>query len=56
MFKLKGQCRFSNCMHKEEPGCAVRKAVEEGEVADSRYRSYLDMVNGVEDESPYRAG
>lgn len=54
MFKLKGDCRFNNCMHKEEPGCAVRKAVEEGEVSATRYKSYLDMVNGVDEDSPYR--
>jgi ribosome biogenesis GTPase len=54
MFKLKGGCRFSNCLHKEEPGCAVRRAVEEGEVAESRYRSYIDMLNGIDEESPYR--
>jgi ribosome biogenesis GTPase / thiamine phosphate phosphatase len=55
MFELKGSCRFSNCMHKEEPGCAVRKAVELGAVAESRYRSYLDMLEGIEeDEGPYR--
>jgi ribosome biogenesis GTPase len=54
MFKLKSGCRFSNCLHKEEPGCAVRKAVEEGEVAESRYRSYIDMLNGIDEESPYR--
>ena len=54
MFKRKGDCRFSNCIHKEEPGCAIRKALEEGVIAESRYRSYLDMVNGVDEESPYR--
>ena len=54
MFKLKGSCRFNDCMHKDEPGCAVRKAVEEGEVSESRYRSYLDMLKGVDDEGPYR--
>ena len=54
MFKLKGGCRFNDCMHKEEPGCAIRKAVEKGSIAESRYRSYLDMVNGVDEESPYR--
>lgn len=54
MFSRKGGCRFSDCMHKEEPGCAIRKAVEDGEIAGSRYRSYLDMVNGVDEESPYR--
>lgn len=54
MFELKGGCRFNNCLHKEEPGCAVRKAVEEGEVAATRYTSYLDMMKGVDEEGPYR--
>jgi putative ribosome biogenesis GTPase RsgA len=54
MFRLKGQCRFNNCMHQQEPGCAVRTAVENGEIAESRYLSYMDMVNGVEDVGPYR--
>jgi len=54
MFKLKGGCRFNNCMHKEEPGCSIRAAVESGVIAESRYRSYLDMVHGVDEESPYR--
>lgn len=54
MFRLKGACRFNNCMHQQEPGCAVRKAVEEGAIAESRYLSYMDMVNGVEDTGPYR--
>lgn len=54
MFKVKGNCRFNNCLHQEEPGCAVRAAVEEGTIAASRYNSYLDMVNGIDEESPYR--
>lgn len=54
MFLLKGDCRFANCLHKGEPGCAVRAAVERGEVPESRYRSYLDMLEGVDDDSPYR--
>ena len=54
MFRLKGDCRFNDCLHKDEPGCAVRAAVESGEVAGSRYRSYIDMLNGVEEDSPYR--
>ena len=54
MFKRKGDCRFSNCLHKEEPGCAIRKAVEDGEIAGSRYRSYLDILAGIDEESPYR--
>ncbi len=54
MFRRKGDCRFNDCLHKDEPGCAIRKAVEEGDIAESRYRSYLDMLNGVEEDSPYR--
>lgn len=56
MFKLKNTCRFNNCKHLEEPGCAVKTAVENGEIAPSRYTSYVDMVNGVEDEGSYRLG
>lgn len=55
-FARKGECRFGNCTHLKEPGCAVLKAVEEGTIAASRYTSYVDMVEGVEEEDPYRAG
>ncbi len=54
MFRLKGDCRFNDCLHKDEPGCAIRAAVERGDVAASRYHSYIDMLNGVEEDSPYR--
>lgn len=54
LFRLRGACRFNDCTHQQEPGCAVLKAVEAGELAVSRYTSYLDMVAGVEDDSPYR--
>ena len=40
--------------HKEEPGCAVRAAVEDGSVAGSRYKSYLDMLAGIDEDLPYR--
>lgn len=40
------QCRFNNCRHINEPGCAVIKAVEEGEIAISRYESYLSIYHG----------
>lgn len=53
-FKLRGACRFNDCTHMKEPGCAVIKAVEEGTIAVSRYNSYVDMVMGVDEESPYR--
>ncbi len=54
MFRLKSACRFNNCLHKTEPGCAVRAAVEAGELAASRYNSYLDILEGIDDESSYR--
>lgn len=54
MFALKNQCRFNDCKHLKEPGCAVLRAVEDGTIAASRYNSYVDMLNGVEEESPYR--
>jgi ribosome biogenesis GTPase len=54
MFKLKNQCKFNDCKHMNEPGCAVKAAVERGDIAESRYISYCDMVNGIEEESPYR--
>lgn len=41
-------CRFSNCRHVSEPGCAVRAAVESGRIARSRYASYLEIVTAVE--------
>lgn len=53
-FKRKGECRFGNCTHINEPGCAVLEAVESGAIAASRYNSYLDMVEGVDEESSYR--
>ncbi|MFD1144477.1 ribosome small subunit-dependent GTPase A [Larkinella insperata] len=40
------QCRFHNCLHINEPGCAIKEAVNAGEIAESRYWSYLGMVSG----------
>lgn len=40
---LVSQCRFNDCSHFDEPGCAVNEAVERGEIAESRYLSYLDL-------------
>lgn len=51
-FKLKDQCKFNNCLHKDEPNCAIKKALEKDEIAWSRYRSYLQMLEG--DEEHYR--
>ncbi|MFD2937942.1 ribosome small subunit-dependent GTPase A [Spirosoma flavum] len=40
------QCRFHNCLHFNEPGCAIKLAVAENEIAESRYMSYLSMIEG----------
>jgi len=53
-FKLLPECRFGNCTHQNEPGCAVHRALEEGKVAPSRYNSYLAMWGDQEERSPYR--
>lgn len=53
-FRLLPQCKFSNCKHINEPGCAVRAAVEKGELPESRYRSYISMINDEEERSVYR--
>lgn len=55
-FALRGECRFGNCKHMKEPGCAVLEAVDKGEIAASRYNSYIDMVEGVDEKTSYRAG
>lgn len=53
IFKYSEGCRFSNCTHTHEPGCAVRKAVDEHYISESRYNSYLSMLDD-KDESKYR--
>ncbi|MCH4018138.1 MAG: ribosome small subunit-dependent GTPase A [Prevotella sp.] len=53
IFKFSKQCRFSNCTHTNEPGCAVKKAVEEHYISESRYNSYLSMLED-KDENKYR--
>ena len=55
-FALLPQCKFHNCLHLNEPGCAVHKALEEGNVAPSRYNSYTSMYNDEEERSVYRNG
>jgi len=52
IFSVSKDCRFNNCLHLDEPGCAVRSAVEKGEIAFLRYRSYLNIMDG--DNGKYR--
>ena len=53
IFQTSAQCRFGNCTHTHEPGCAVLEAVAEGRIAESRYNSYLSMLEDKE-EDKYR--
>lgn len=46
MLALINQCRFNNCLHLDEPNCVIKEAVMEGEIAQSRYFSYLSMMDG----------
>jgi ribosome biogenesis GTPase / thiamine phosphate phosphatase len=48
-FALKENCKFNNCLHKEEPQCAVKEALDKDEVAWSRYKTYLQLLEGDED-------
>ena len=53
IFKISADCRFNNCTHRHEPGCAVLKAVSNHYISESRYRSYLSILDDKE-ESKYR--
>ena len=53
IFHFSKDCRFSNCTHTHEPGCAVLRAVEDHYIAESRYQSYLSMLDDKE-EGKYR--
>jgi ribosome biogenesis GTPase len=53
MHSIKDQCKFNNCVHINEPKCAVIAAVERGEIALSRYGSYLGIMHGEELETEY---
>ena len=51
-FAIKQNCKFNNCIHKNEPKCAVKEALENDEIAASRYRSYVKIIEG--DDQHYR--
>jgi ribosome biogenesis GTPase len=53
-FALKHNCKFNNCIHTKEPHCAVKDALEAEEVSWSRYKSYLQILNGEEESEHYR--
>jgi ribosome biogenesis GTPase len=52
IFRISRNCRFYNCLHVDEPGCAVRKAIDKGEIDSLRYRSYISILN--DENTKYR--
>jgi len=54
IFALSEQCRFHNCMHLNEPECAVKSALEENKIAPTRYESYLNQLNDYDEQTHYR--
>lgn len=53
MRKRLNMCKFNNCMHINEPKCAIKEALKTGEIAESRYRSYLTMLEEISAEKQY---
>lgn len=51
MFRLSENCRFHNCTHINEPGCAVKDGLESGEVHELRYQNYLQILSEIEDQN-----
>lgn len=54
IFKISAGCKFGNCTHTTEPGCAVREALEHYQIAQSRYNSYLSILSGDTEYDKYR--
>jgi ribosome biogenesis GTPase len=53
MMKFLPQCKFNNCMHLNEPQCAVIEALERGEVSEERYKNYLGILEDLEESNDY---
>jgi ribosome biogenesis GTPase len=45
---LIGDCQFNNCLHTDEPGCAIKKALEEGRISEERYVSYYNLLESID--------
>ena len=52
MWEIKDNCRFRGCLHQNEPNCAVKEAVEAGEIATSRYKNYLQILTEIQNRKP----
>jgi ribosome biogenesis GTPase / thiamine phosphate phosphatase len=51
LFTFSKDCKYANCMHREEPKCAVKQAIEDGEISELRYMNYLQILEEVEDQN-----
>ena len=51
IFQMSEHCKFNDCTHRNEPKCAVKQAVEEGEISELRYGSYLQIVDEIEQQN-----
>jgi len=51
IFRFSEHCKFSNCMHRDEPKCAVKAAVEKEEISELRYMNYLQILEEIEDQN-----
>lgn len=52
MWTRKDDCRFRGCLHQNEPNCAIKKAVEENEIAEFRYKNYLQILKELQERKP----
>ncbi len=52
-FKKSSDCRFDNCLHRNEPGCAVKVAIEDGDISILRYEHYLQILGEIEDQNSW---
>lgn len=51
LFEVSSQCKFSDCTHRDEPKCAVKDAIETGEINELRYLNYLQLIEETEDQN-----
>ncbi len=51
--KYSDNCRFSNCIHNKEPNCGVKKAVEDEQISDIRYKNYIKLLEEIKSNKPY---
>ncbi|MBT8221027.1 MAG: ribosome small subunit-dependent GTPase A [Bacteroidia bacterium] len=51
IFKESEHCKFGNCQHREEPGCAVKEAIEDGRISELRHDNYLKIIDEIEEQN-----